>query len=169
MTAVDSRVAVPSEKDLARLLQIGVVIEEYAEEKSARLLSDAVDDEGVREMLDESLEESDEHRRRILDVVRRMGADVDEDHVESLVRDAVEANVEEPANPDEALRQQLGSERLAYSYYDSLIEACRASERIDDGTLTDVLDTLEDIREDELEDAEMIETVLNKNGTGTRK
>lgn len=165
MTAVDSRVAVPSEDDLARLLQIGVVIEEYAEEKSARLLSEAVDDEGVREMLGESLEESDEHRRRILDVVRRMGAEVDEEHVESLVKDAVEANVDEPANPDEALRQQLGSERLAYSYYDSLIEACRASESIDDGVLAEVLDTLEDICEDEREDAEKIETVLNKKGT----
>ena len=165
MTVLDTRVAVPSEDDLARLLQIGVVIEEYAEEKSARLLSDAVDDESVREMLDESLEESDEHRRRILDVVRDMGADVDEEHVESLVRDAVETNIDSPANPDEALRQQLKSERLAYSYYDSLIEACRASENIDDGTLAGVLDTLEEIREDEREDAEKIETVLNENGT----
>lgn len=165
MTAVDSRVAVPSEDDLARLLQIGVVIEEYAEEKSARLLSESVDDEGVREMLGESLEESDEHRRRILDVVRRMGAEMDEEHVENLVRDAVEANVDEPANPDEALRQQLGSERLAYSYYDSLIEACRASDSIDDETMAEVLDTLEDIREDEREDAEKIETVLNEKGT----
>jgi len=169
MTALDSRVAVPSEDDLARLLQIGVVIEEYAEEKSARLLSDAVDDESVRDMLDESLEESDEHRRRILDVVRRMGADVDEGHIESLVRDAVEANVDTPSNPDEALRQQLDSERLAYSYYDSLIEACRASESIDDETLAEVVETLEDIREDELEDAEKIENVLNQKGTETKK
>jgi rubrerythrin len=169
MTAVDSRAAVPSEDDLARLLQIGVVIEEYAEEKSARLLTDAVDDDGVREMLNESLEESDEHRRRILDVVRSMGADIDEEHVESLVRDAVEANVDEPTDPDEALRRQLDSERLAYSFYDSLIDACRASESIDDGVLADVLDTLEDIREDEREDAEKIETVLNENGTETRK
>ncbi|MDZ7687325.1 MAG: ferritin-like domain-containing protein [Halobacteriales archaeon] len=169
MTALDSRVAVPSEDDLARLLQIGVVIEEYAEEKSARLLSDAVDDGSVREMLGESLEESDEHRRRILKVVRRMGADIDEEHVESLVRDAVEANIDTPRNSDEALRQQLDSELLAYSYYDSLIEACLASENIDDETLAEVVETLEEIREDELEDAEKIENVLNENGTETRK
>jgi len=150
MTAVDSRVAVPSVEDLARLLQIGVVIEEYAEEKSARLLSDAVDDDDVREMLDESLHESDEHRRELLELVRGVGADVDEEHVESLVRDAVEANVETPADPDDALRQQLGSERLAYSYYDSLIEACRASDDIDDETLTEVIENLEEIREDEV-------------------
>ncbi len=169
MTAVDSRVAVPSVEDLARLLQIGVVIEEYAEEKSARLLSESVDDEEVREMLDESLHESDEHRRELLELVRRVGADVDEEHVESLVREAVEANVDPPANPDEALRQQLGSERLAYSYYDSLIEACRASDEIDDETLDEVVGKLKEIREDEREDAEKIETVLNENRKGTEE
>lgn len=162
MTAVDSRVAVPSEDDLARLLQIGVVIEEYAEEKSARLLAEGVNDEDVREILDESLEESDEHRRRLLELVRGVGEDVDEEHVESLVRDAVEAKIGETDDTDEALRRQLASERLAYSYYDSLIEACRASESIDDAVLEDVLETLEEIREDELEDAEKIETVLNE-------
>lgn len=162
MTAVDSRVAVPSEDDLARLLQIGVVIEEYAEEKSARLLSEGVGDDEVRGMLDEALEESDEHRHRLLELVRGIGGDVDEDHVESLVRDAVEAKVGETDDSDEALRHQLKSERLAYSYYDSLIEACRASDSIDDTVLDNVLETLEEIREDELEDAEKIETVLKE-------
>jgi rubrerythrin len=162
MTAVESRVAVPSEDDLARLLQIGVVIEEYAEEKSARLLSDEVDDDGVRETLDEALDESDEHRRRLLSLVREIGGDVDEERVEERVRDAVESNVPSPDGPDEALRHQLESERLAGSYYDSLIEACRASTRIDDETLEEVVRTLEEIRDDEHEDAEKIQTELRQ-------
>lgn len=162
MTAVDSRVAVPSEEDLARLLQIGVVIEEYAEEKSARLLTEEICDDEVRGMLDEALEESDEHRNRILELVRGVGEDVDEDRVESLVRDTVEAKVGGTEDSEEALRHQLNSERLAYSYYDSLIEACRASDSIDDVVLKDVLETLEEIREDELEDAEKIETILKE-------
>lgn len=162
MTAVDSRVAVPSEEDLARLLQIGVVIEEYAEEKSARLLTEEIGDDEVRGMLDEALEESDEHRNRLLGLLRGVGEDVDEDRVENLVRDTVEAKVGELNDSDEALRHQLESERLAYSYYDSLIEACRASDSIDDAVLGDVLETLEEIREEELEDAEKIETILKE-------
>lgn len=162
MTALDTRVAVPSEDDLARLLQIGVVIEEYAEEKSARLLSDEVDDAKVRETLEEALDESDEHRRRLLSLVRDIGEDVDESRVEERVRDAVEAKVPSPAGSDEALRQQLQSERLAGEYYDSLIRACRASDSIDEETLEDVVETLEEIRDDEFEDAEKIETALNQ-------
>jgi rubrerythrin len=162
MTAVDSRVAVPSEDDLARLLQIGVVIEEYAEEKSARLLSDEVEDEEVRETLDEALTESDEHRRRLLSLVREVGEDVDEERVESLVRESVESNVPSPDDPDEALRHQLESERLAGSYYDSVIETCRASTRIDDATVGRIVETLEEIRDDEYEDAEKIQKELTK-------
>jgi rubrerythrin len=162
MTAVDSRVAVPTEDDLARLLQIGVVIEEYAEEKSARLLTDSVDDGDVRETLDEALAESDEHRRRLLSLVREIGEDVDEERVESLVREAVETTVPSPADSDEALRHQLESERLAGSYYDSLIEACRASGSIDDETVGRVVETLEEIRDDEYEDAEKIQTELSQ-------
>ncbi len=162
MTALDSRVAVPSEDDLARLLQIGVVIEEYAEEKSARLLSDEVDDAEVRETLEEALDESDEHRRRLLSLVREMGDDIDESHVEERVREAIEATVPSPVGPDDALRHQLDSERLAGEYYDSLINACRASESIDEETLETVVETLEEIRDDEFEDAEKIETALNQ-------
>jgi hypothetical protein len=162
MTAVDSRVAVPSEDDLARLLQIGVVIEEYAEEKSARLLSDEVRDEAVRETLDEALTESDEHRRRLLSLVREIGEDVDEGRIERLVREAVESNVPSPEDSDEALRHQLKSERLAGSYYDSLIEACRASTRMDDETVGRVVETLEEIRDDEYEDAEKIQKELSQ-------
>ena len=162
MTAVDSRVAVPSEDDLARLLQIGVVIEEYAEEKSARLLSDEVRDEAVRETLDEALTESDEHRLRLLSLVREIGEDVDEGRIERLVREAVESNVPSPEDSDEALRHQLKSERLAGSYYDSLIEACRASTRMDDETVGRVVETLEEIRDDEYGDAEKIQKELSQ-------
>jgi rubrerythrin len=162
MTAVESRVAVPSEDDLARLLQIGVVIEEYAEEKSARLLSDSVEDDDVRAMLGDALEESDEHRRRLLSLVREVGEDVDEQRIERLVREAVESEVPSPQDADDALRHQLRSERLAGSYYDSLIRACRASESIEDKTIETVVGTLSEIRDDEHEDAEKIETALSQ-------
>jgi len=157
MTAV-GRTALSSEKDLGRLLQMGVVIEEYAEEKSARLLGDSVEDDEVRAELEDSLDESGEHRDTLVKLVREVGADIEEERVESLVRDAVEAEIEEPRDGDEALRQQLESERLAYSFYDSLIDACRASDWADE--YEDVVSVLDDIRQDELEDAEKIEKKL---------
>lgn len=159
MTAV-GRTALSNEKDLTRLLQMGVVIEEYAEEKSARLLGESVKDDEVRAELKESLDESGEHRDILVELVREVGADIDKERVEDLVRDAVEAEIDEPSDGDEALRQQLESERLAYSFYDSLIDACKASEWADE--YEDVVSVLADIRQDELEDAEEIEKRLEE-------
>jgi len=157
MTVVE-KTALPKEKDLARLLQMGVVVEEYAEEKSARLLGESVEDDEVRAELQDPLNESGEHRDILAELVQEVGADIDKERVERLVREAVEAEVDEPKDGEKALRQQLETERLAYSFYDNLIEACRASKWADE--YEDILSVLSDIRRDELEDANEIEKKL---------
>ncbi len=163
MTANETAQGVPDGAALARLLQVGVVIEEYAEEKSARLLADSVDDD-VRDTLLESLEESTEHRDRLVELVSRVGADVDPETVEERVRDAVEASVEEPADEVEALERQLESELMAYEFYDDVLTAIDDSDFgcMDRDTVDEVTSTLSEIRDDELEDAREIEGRLTR-------
>ncbi|MDY7082901.1 MAG: hypothetical protein SXQ77_10985 [Halobacteria archaeon] len=167
---VDSDAVIPSEDILVRLLQMGVVIEEYAEEKSARILGMSADDELTSEILADSKDESKEHRDKLVSLIEGVSdSDVDKREVERLVRDAVERTVSEPAGSDEALRQQLKSERLAYEFYDSLIEACRKSEGYIDMSpeeLERVVSQIEEIRDDEREDAEKLESMLQANGNG---
>lgn len=161
MSSVEAERGLPDLAAVARLLQIGVVIEEYAEEKSARLLSDEVDEE-IRETLMDSLEESLEHRDQLVDLVALVGEDIDADTVESRVRDAVEAAVDEPEDEHEALQRQLESELMAYEFYDSVLDAIDGSDLdcMDSGTVDEVTSTLDEIREDELEDARELERRL---------
>lgn len=167
MDVLESESVVPDTDMLVRLLQVGVVIEEYAEEKSAYMLSAAVDDEFAEDVLSDSRMESREHRDRLLELIDEIeGSGLEVDAVEAVVREAVEASVREPSDRREALETQLRSERLAYDYYDRLIEALRTAEDLDKEVLGRVVSTLEEIREDELEDAMELEEILNQEDTG---
>lgn len=167
MGVLDTDPVVPDRDLLVRLLQVGVVIEEYAEEKSAYMLGESVDDGFTREVLADSREESREHRDRLLELIRDVGSSgVDGDAVEALVREAVEGSVDEPGSRREALRAQLRSERLAYDYYDGLIDALRNSEALDQELVSRVVGTLDEIRMDELEDARELEKILNQEDEG---
>ncbi len=163
MTSTEMEGGIPDSRALARLLQIGVVIEEYAEEKSARLLSDDVDSE-AREALLDSLRESEEHRDRLVELVSLVGADVDPETVEERVKEAVESEVEEPDDEREALEQQLESELLAYRFYDNVLDAIDGSDLgcMDSATVDEVSSTLDEIRDDELEDARELERRLER-------
>lgn len=159
---LESDSAVPDRDMLVRLLQVGVVIEEYAEEKSAYMLSAAVDDEFAEDVLMDSRDESREHRETLLELISEIdGSGFEADAVEAVVREAVEASVPRPGDRREALETQLRSERLAYDYYDRLIEALRASD-LEREVVGRVVETLEEIREDELEDARELEEILNQ-------
>lgn len=167
MDLVDSATVIPDREILIRLLQIGVVIEEYAEEKSAFILSVSLDDEFTQDILFDSLVESETHRNSLLELIRELDGSVDVDEVERLVEDAVRSSVHQPEGRDDALEEQLRSERLAYNYYNSLIDACRNSrENLDNEVIDNVLRILEDIREDELEDAQKLEKILENENNG---
>lgn len=153
---------IPNEEILMRLLQMGVVIEEYAEEKSAFILGTTAEDEFIHDVLFDSLVESETHRDMLIKLMDEIGENtVDKGMIEELVKESVESSIGELESDEEILREQLRSEKLAYNFYDNLIEACRNSRsNIREEKLERVLSTLEDIREDEAEDAQKIEEIL---------
>ncbi|MDY6776150.1 MAG: hypothetical protein SV253_08800 [Halobacteria archaeon] len=182
---VGSEKRISDEDILVRLLQMGVVIEEYAEEKSAVISGRAAQNDYIQEILLEALDESQTHRDTLIDLIDDLRADgtrMDARHIEELVREKVERSEIDAETDEQALREQLRSERLAYSFYDTLIDACENTKTSDSEAETEidtdadtgvggclemnddkiqmVVSTLKEIREDEKEDAQKIENIL---------
>ncbi|MDG5762030.1 ferritin-like domain-containing protein [Natronococcus sp. A-GB1] len=156
---------VSSDHQLARLLQIGVVLEEVVESRAAHHLEslpaderEAIDDE-VRALLAEAAEESAEHRERLETLVDDLNAEtVAYEEINALV----DAQYGPPEDTDGVLYDQLCNEETAYKFYDDLIEAVEASDAefaIDRDRL---LETLYDIREEEREGVEEVTEIMER-------
>jgi len=160
--SVSLTVPVGSDHQLARLLQIGVVLEEVVEARAAKhaTLSEADLDEEVRAMLAGASEESAEHRARLEELIDELDAEtVPFEEIETLV----EAQYEVERDFDGVLYDQLCNEETAYKFYDDLIEAIEASD-VDFGVDRDrVLATLKEIREEEAEGAEEVTKLMEAN------
>ncbi|PSQ12249.1 rubrerythrin [Halobacteriales archaeon QS_5_70_15] len=117
---------VGSDHQLARLLQIGIVLEEVVEARANKhheTLEEVPED--VVDLLEEAAEESAEHRRRLEDLIGELEADtVDYEEIERLVAAQYEADT----NTDGVLYDQLASEETAYKFYDDLIGAIENSD-----------------------------------------
>ena len=117
---------VGSDHQLARLLQIGMVLEEVVEARANKhheTLEDVPED--VVDLLEEAAEESAEHRRRLEELIGELDADtVDYEEIERLVAAQYEADT----NTDGVLYDQLASEETAYKFYDDLIGAIENSD-----------------------------------------
>ncbi|OYR86150.1 rubrerythrin [Halorubrum sp. E3] len=159
--SVSQRVA--SDDQLARLLQIGIVLEEVVEARTHRHYQqlDAELDEEVETLLADAAEESADHRERLESLVEGLGVDsVPFGEIESLV-DARYGRTR-PEDFDGVLYDQLCNEETAYKFYDDLIEAIEESEAtfsIDRGEL---LATLTTIREDEAEGVSEVTEVMER-------
>jgi len=155
---VSLTVPVGSDHQLARLLQIGIVLEEVVEARAARHAreTDGLDDE-VRTMLEDAAEESADHRRRLEGLVDELDAEtVPFEEIETLV----EAQYEADEDFDGVLYDQLCNEETAYKFYDDLVDAIEASD-VDFGVDRDrLLDTLSAIREEEAEGAEEVTKLM---------
>ncbi|MEF8908248.1 MAG: ferritin-like domain-containing protein [Haloarculaceae archaeon] len=117
--------AVDSDHQLARLLQIGVVLEEVVEARAAKHADTADLDDEVRAFLREAAAESATHRDRLDQLVAELEADtVAFDEVKQLV----EARYEADEDFDGVLYDQLCNEETAYKFYADLIEAIEHSE-----------------------------------------
>ncbi|WP_433624307.1 ferritin-like domain-containing protein [Halomicrococcus sp. NG-SE-24] len=156
---------VSSDRQLARLLQIGVVLEEVVEARAARhyeSLSSAERDElreDVRELLTEAREESAEHRERLETLVDELDAEsVPFEEIESLV-EATYAQTG-PEDFDGVLYDQLHGEETAYKFYDDLIDAIEASDAKFALDREELLATLKAIREEEAEGVEEVTEVM---------
>jgi coenzyme F420-reducing hydrogenase alpha subunit len=156
---------VSSDHQLARLLQIGVVLEEVVESRAAHHLESlpageqaAIDDE-VRALLSEAAEESAEHRERLEALVDDLEAEtVAYEEINALV----DARYGPPEDTDGVLYDQLCNEETAYKFYDDLIEAIEASDAEFAVDRDRLLETLYDIREEEREGVEDVTDIMER-------
>ena len=154
---------VTSDDQLARLLQIGIGLEEVVEARAYhhyRSVDDGLDDD-VAALLEDAAEESADHRERLEALI----ADLD---VESVPFDEVESLVEarygrtQPDDFDGVLYDQLCNEETAYKFYDDLIAAIEASDVEFSVDRTELLDTLKAIREEEAEGVREVTEVMER-------
>ncbi|MDH5020691.1 ferritin-like domain-containing protein [Halobacterium rubrum] len=154
---------VDSDAQLARLLQIGVVLEEVVEVRAHRhyqSLPEAERDADIEALLSDASEESAEHRERLEAVIDDLDADsIPFDEVEALVAESYGQTG--PEDFDGVLYDQLHGEETAYKFYDDLVDAIEASEdaefSVDRGEL---LATLTDIREAEAAGVEAVADLM---------
>jgi rubrerythrin len=153
---------VSTDNQLARLLQIGVVLEEVVEVRAARhyeTLSPDERDEDIEALLEESREESAEHRQHLEALIGELDAEaVPLEEVEALV-EATYAQTG-PEDFDGVLYDQLHGEETAYKFYDDLIEAIKASDTDFALDREELLGTLKTIREEEAEGVEDVTAVM---------
>jgi len=118
---------VASDHQLARLLQIGMVLEEVVEAR-AHQQNERLDTElesPTRTLLAETAKEAANHRDRLEELVDRLDADpVAYKEIEQLVA----ARYEPDTNTDGVLYDQLASEETAYKFYDDLLSAIESSD-----------------------------------------
>jgi rubrerythrin len=156
---------VGSDRQLVRLLQIGVVLEEVVEarahhhvESMPRDQRASLDDE-IRDLLEDAVEESATHRRMLEDLIEDLNADtVGYEEIERLVREGYAGP--DPEDFDGVLYDQLCNEETAYKFYDDLIEALEGSDAEFAIDRTTVLATLRSIRADEERGVEEVTRVM---------
>ena len=151
---------VSSDHQLARLLQIGVVLEEVVEARAAKHAAETEDiDDSIRAFLEEAAEESAEHRTRLESLVAELDADtVGFEQIQQLVEEQYEAD----QDFDGVLYDQLCNEETAYKFYDDLIEAIEASDAEFSIEMDRLLSVLVEIREEEKEGVEEVTALMEE-------
>ena len=135
---------VGSDHQLARLLQIGIVLEEVVEARAEKHVevSEADLDPEVRAFLKEATEESADHRARLETLLAELDATtVDFEEIEPLVAERYEA----ADDFDGVLYDQLCNEETAYKFYEDLLAAIDTSDvqfRVDHERLRSVLEEI---------------------------
>ncbi len=151
---------VSSDHQLARLLQIGVVLEEVVEARAAKHAAESEDiDDEIREFLTEAAEESAEHRERVEALVEQLDAEtIPFDDIQTLVEQRYEAD----QDFDGVLYDQLCNEETAYKFYDDLIGAIEASDAEFSVDRDALLAELRALREEEAEGVEEVTTLMEE-------
>jgi len=150
---------VASDHQLARLLQIGIVLEEVVEARAGKHAAetDREADADLAELLEAASAESAQHRRRLENLLDDLDADtVPFEEIQMLV----EAQYEADEDFDGVLYDQLCNEETAYKFYDDLIDSIEASETQFSIDRNRLLDTLRLIREEEAEGVEDVTELM---------
>jgi rubrerythrin len=153
--------AVGSDHQLARLLQIGIVLEEVVEARAYKhaQTADIELDEEILGLLEEAAEESAEHRTELEGLVDKLEADpVPFDQIETLVE--AQYGKTKPEDFDGVLYDQLCNEETAYKFYDDVITAIEASDTSFSIDRPHLVTTLSRIREEEAEGAEEVTMMM---------
>jgi len=155
---------VASDHQLARLLQIGVVLEEVVEARSTRHYRslDAVERDGeVAALLEASAEESATHRARLEELMDELDADpVGYEEIERLVEEHYGRT--RPEDFDGVLYDQLCNEETAYKFYDDLIEAIAGTDARFAVDRERLLSVLRAIRDDEAAGVEDVTELMEQ-------
>ncbi|QDX41497.1 ferritin-like domain-containing protein [Salarchaeum sp. JOR-1] len=160
MSSVAARV--DSDDQLARLLQIGIVLEEVVEARAyqhyQRLPADERD-ERIEELLADAREESHRHRERLEALVDELDADsIPFDDIQALVN--AQYAQTRPDDFDGVLYDQLNGEETAYKFYDDLIDAIESSDTEFTVSRDDLLGVLRAIRQAEAEGVEEVANLM---------
>ncbi|WP_435097116.1 ferritin-like domain-containing protein [Halarchaeum sp. P4] len=153
---------VDSDGQLARLLQIGIVLEEVVEARAYehyQRLPDEERDARIEALLEEAREESAEHRAALEDLAERLNGDEEAAvDIAELVKEHYGRT--DPEDFDGVLYDQLNGEETAYKFYDDLIEAVEASDARFSIERELLLSTLRDIREAEAKGVEAVAALM---------
>ncbi len=152
---------VANDHQLARLLQIGMVLEEVVEARAGQhyeTLPAAERHAAIEDLLEHAATESASHRERLEHLIADLDADpVAYDEIEQLVA----ARYESDTDTDGVLYDQLANEETAYKFYDDLVTAIENSDvrfSIDRDRL---LATLREIRADEAAGVERVTDLMD--------
>ncbi|MUV58850.1 ferritin family protein [Halogeometricum sp. CBA1124] len=155
---------VSSDHQLARLLQIGVVLEEVVEARAYHHYQSLADedrelDEEIEELLEHAAEESAEHRERLESIIDELDAEsIPFEDIETLVE--AQYGKTKPDDFDGVLYDQLCNEETAYKFYDDLIEAIEASDAQFSVDRERLVALLSEIREEEAEGVEAVTKIM---------
>ena len=147
-----------SDHQLARMLQIGIVLEEVVEARASKhaeqLQSEST---AISEFMAEASAESADHRSLLEGLIDDLEAEtVPFEDIKALVEATYEADDEF----DDVLYDQLCNEETAYKFYDDLIEAIRSSDAQFSISRERLLRVLGEIREEEAEGVEEVTKLM---------
>jgi hypothetical protein len=155
--AVSVGQSLSSDHQLARMLQIGIVLEEVVEARASKHAETTVTDSAVAEYMAEASAESADHRALLEGLIDDLDAEaVPFEEIEALVEATYEADDEF----DDILYDQLCNEETAYKFYDDLIEAIRASDAQFSVNRERLLRVLGEIRDEEAEGVEAVTRLM---------
>lgn len=163
VVTVSASQRVTTDDQLARLLQIGIVLEEVVEARAHHHYRslDAELDAEVETLLEDAAAESADHRERLEALIENLGGDsVPFDEIETLV-DARYGRTK-PEDFDGVLYDQLCNEETAYKFYDDLIEAIEASDATFSVDREQLLSVLRELREAEHDGVETVTTIMEQ-------
>ncbi|QSG11219.1 Ferritin superfamily protein [Halapricum desulfuricans] len=148
-----------SDHQLARLLQIGIVLEEVVEARASKHVETVAEETAVAEYMQAAAEESFRHRDQLEELIAELDAEtVSFEEIKRLV----EATYEADSDFDDVLYDQLCNEETTYKFYDDLIAAIEASDTEFTVSRERLLSMLETIREEEAEGVEAVTRLMEE-------